>query len=223
MGLEPVGGSDYVVSGKKSTSAGSHSVFLPSHDFWVMSFFILLLGMSASPAATHMALAFTSGGFDAASVASAASIAGLLMVIAKPVYGMLGDRIGHRVTAVLYTVLIAAGFTVVVCTLFSNASWMPMAAYVGYGIGGAVCTLGYPLWCMEWSPKQDYSKNLKRFQSAFQLGTLIASPIPGIVADITGSYAYFYVIPVLGYSLMTLCAMILYRKLDALRRTAGED
>lgn len=224
VGLEPVGGKDFVVVSKKkaNTSTFDHKVFLGPGYIWAMAFFVVLLGMASSPVSSHMPIALGEAGLDPDKVAAAASMAGFLMIIFKPVYGLLADKIGQKLTSVIYTIVIVIGYTALILPLWIKSDALSYIAYAGHGMGGAVCTLGYTMWAMEWSSKEDYPKTLKKFQSAFQLGTLIASPLPGIVFDITGSYCYFFIVAVLGYALSTGFAMVFYRILAKKRIAAGE-
>lgn len=224
LGLEPVGGKNYVPASKKKDNAPKfdHKVFLGKGYIWAMSFFVVLLGMAASPVSSHMPIALGEAGLDPDKIALAASMAGFLMIIFKPLYGIIADKIGQKATSVIYTVIVCIGYSALVLPLWIQSDALEFIAYAGHGIGGAVCTMGYTLWAMEWCSKEDYPATLKKFQGAYQLGTLIASPLPGIVFDITGSYCYFFIVAVLGYALSTGFAMVFYKVLAKKRIAAGE-
>lgn len=230
MGLEPFGGKDYDPSqdAKKKNNDGkkeekkNNKVFLGSGSILIMSLFLVGLGLSASPASSQMALAFNAAGFDPMTVAYVVSFSGLCLIIGKLSYGLVADKFGHKKTAVIYTIIICVGFAAVFGAMWIPENFMMIIGYAAWGIGGAVATLGYPVWAMDFSSDEDYPKTLKKFQLGYQLGGLIGSPLPGIIFDATGSYFWFFIIPILGYGGMTLCAMLLYRKLKKARIAAGE-
>ena len=97
-------------------------------------------------------------------IATAASMSGFLLIVGKLSYGYCSDRIGPELTSVIFTVIACIGYGSIFMLLFIPQSFMLFIAYAGHGIGGSVCSLGY------------------------QLGTLIGSPIPGIIADAAGKY-----------------------------------
>lgn len=226
MGLEPVGGKDYVAGGSKKDNqkkeAYQHKVYLGTTSILIMSVFIVGLGMSASPVSSHMALCFNAAGIDPMLIATAASMSGFLLIVGKLSYGYCSDRIGPKLTSVIFTIIACIGYGSIFMLLFIPQSFMVFIAYAGHGIGGSVCSLGYPVWAMDFSSPEDYPKTLKKFQLGYQLGTLIGSPIPGIIADATGSYCWYYIVAVICFGAMTAYAMVCYRQLARMRRAAGE-
>jgi len=222
-GLEPVGGYDYQdssSSGKKSVG-NAHGIYLGNKSIMLMTLTIVGLGLAASPASAHLALCFNWAGLDPMDVAKATSLSGIALIVGKLTYGAIADRFGSNNAAALYTIIVCLGYVCVVGLLVYPQNIMMILGYLGWGIGGSVCTLAYPVWAMDFSSDEDYPKTLKKFQLAFQLGSMFGSPFPGIIADATGSYCYYYVVPIVFYSLMTIVGLVLSKRLAGMRRKAA--
>ncbi len=94
----------------------------------------------------------------------------------------------------------------VLCSLFSACSTC--------GFGQSVLTLGYPMRASDFSRKGEYVQNLKMFQLGFQAGTMLGSPFPGLIADISGSYAPAYLVYAVLYSVSACIVLGAYRTLN---------
>ena len=56
------------------------------------------------------------------------------------------------------------------------------------GIGAPLCTMGPPLWAGDLAPAEEYAKTVKWLQIFYNLGGIVFSVVPGIIADRTGEY-----------------------------------
>lgn len=85
------------------------------------------------------------------------------------------------------------------------------ATFLG-GIGTALATVGITVWAGELSSADTYVRNMQRYQFMSALGQLIWSPTPGIIADITGSYSFSYILSGFIIILALIFVQMTYRK-----------
>lgn len=230
LGLEPVGGVNYIdpkklKSAQDKATAPKVTIYVGTGALIFMSFCLAIMGMGSSPIGSHLAVTFNWEGIDSMVVATGASITGLCLIVGKFLFGLISDHIGKKFAAVLYTTIIVIGYGSIFAILFvPDEMKVPLmfAGYIGHGIGGSICTLGYPTWAADFVSAEDYPKTLKKFQTGFQLGTLVASPLPGIVCDALGSYCWYYPVAIIGYILPAAFALIVYASLNKKRKAAGE-
>ena len=62
------------------------------------------------------------------------------------------------------------------------------------GFGASVYNVGPPLWAGDLSDRTGYPKLLKWLQIFYNLGGILFSAVPGIIADHTGEYKSAYVL-----------------------------
>lgn len=226
VGLEPVGGADAEAGaaagrrGGRSGGSTAQTVFLDNRSLIMMACALFLMGMGASPTASHLVVTFTWEGIDPMTVAVGASVTGACLIVGKLSYGVVSDRFGNRAAAVMFAVIILVGYFSIFSIMFAPASAAVALMFIGsagHGIGGSICHLGYPAWAADYSSAEDYTRTLKKFQTGYQFGTLVGSPLPGLVCDLTGTYCWYYLVPILGYGLTVLCCVWLYAKLKRKR------
>ncbi len=192
-GLEPLGGQPVLNAAKKGRSdSGNTPVF---RDPWVAALGLVMLvyGAFSSPLIAHFTLNFTTAGIDAATAAKGLSLYGVLLTVSKLLQGMYMDRRGSLRTTVLFILVLFAGYAFCFLILFFPSARVMYLSMLLYGAGTSIISLCYPGWCAELYP-ENYDKVMSRWQSFYQLGALVGSPFPGIVADATGSYAWAYLI-----------------------------
>ena len=61
-----------------------------------------------------------------------------------------------------------------------------------YGAGMPLNTVGLSIWATDFSPIELVSRRVQQFQLCYALGSLVFSFMPGMFADLTGSYAPAY-------------------------------
>ena len=199
-GLKPLGGKQYVPAGRKKSADST----LSGKSVLVMAFATLLVGFTASPASAHYSVTFTTEGFDAMTVAKLISVYGVVLVASKFVFGRVVDKIGARRSTVIYGTICAISILMVFLTkFFHSVTWVTVTLIIT-GIGVVIQTLGYPNWVSDLDGK-NYDHTLARCQQGYQLGALIGSPLPGLIADATGTYTWAY----LMFAVCTVIYMII--------------
>ena len=167
--------------------------------------FAFFTGVLCLSAAASLSMLMRTTGHEMEMVSRLMSILGIALIIAKVGYGYLADKLGNFPSTVLRCILcIVAMF---LCTQAQDAPfWLLAAAIICTAIGFSLGTVGLSIVAADFSSEETYPKVLKRWQSLYSFGGLTTGVIPGIIADITGSYipAYhiFLIIAVLSFFLL---------------------
>lgn len=152
-----------------------------------------LFGGLASSGITHLMILFTTAGHDPAHASVCVSISGLSLMVSKCLLGALCDKLGnYRVNYLFGAVLLVSLGLCAMVDLGGMA--LIYAAAILFGLGVPLGTMGLSLWAMDFSHPDSYAKTVRLFQTGYGIGTLAFSFLPGMVADLTGSYGPAYAI-----------------------------
>lgn len=180
---------------------------------------IVMIGAIANPGFAHLSVLYEAAGFSGFRVSLLISVVGAALTVGKCVYGRFADLMGARKSSLLFFGLLTAG-QLLCC--FAPVSGFPsaVAAMLLIGLGMPLSTVGLSVYAGDLSPSQEeYGKTLKHFQIAYMAGSLLFGPMPGMLADATGSYVPAYVI----LSAFSVAAMVLeqmsYRKKGSTHHT----
>ena len=208
-GLEPYGGRDFVAVGRAKKGDSS----LSKKSVLLLAFATMLVGFTSSPASAHYSVTFTTEGFDAMTVAKIISIYGVVLVASKFIFGRVVDKIGARKSTVIYGTLCTLAILMIFLTrLFRSVTWITVTMVV-VAVGVVIQTLGYPNWVSDLDSK-NYDHTLVRCQQGYQLGALVGSPLPGLIADATGTYTWAY----LMFAVCTLLYVLIVLGIYASRK-----
>ncbi|MCQ2415963.1 MAG: MFS transporter [Lachnospiraceae bacterium] len=208
-GLEPYGGRDFVAVGRAKKGDSS----LSKKSVLLLAFATMLVGFTSSPASAHYSVTFTTEGFDAMTVAKIISIYGVVLVASKFIFGRVVDKIGTRKSTVIYGTLCTLAILMIFLTrFFRSVTWVTVTMVV-VAVGVVIQTLGYPNWVSDLDSK-NYDHTLVRCQQGYQLGALVGSPLPGLIADATGTYTWAY----LMFAVCTLLYVLIVLGIYASRK-----
>lgn len=190
-GLEPCGGLGWVSAAKGAKKSSETS--LTKGWFIALVAATALIGLSSSPASANYTNNLVTAGLDPMDVAKCLSVYGFVLLLAKMVFGRLIDSLGTFRTTILFGSLCA--FAMLLLTLVSAFPGIGMmyAAMIMIGIGAPIQTLGYPNWTAELDAKH-YNRTIEKCQMGYQLGCVVGSPIPGMIADRFGDYRGAYLV-----------------------------
>ncbi len=164
---------------------------------------IFLLGLTITSTVTHISVVLTAGGHGSVFAAAMVSVFGFSMIVSKPLYGMLIDRFGVlKSTMVAYALLT---FSYVSALLIGKADFASYTFVIFIGLGIPVASIGFPIWASALFGEKHISSIFPTFQIAFTVGGLIGSILPGLAADLTGSYqtVFWFFMIFLGMSFIT--------------------
>ena len=150
-----------------------------------------LVGAATSLGITNTGVLYSTAGFDPDVVARLISCMGLCMIAGKLSYGQVVDRMGGRFANYVYFTLILIGYGLC-CLADSGSVPLAFAAMVISGLGLPMCAVSPPVWARDLYGDAHYARGLKRVQTAFALGIFILGPVPGALADWSGSYVPAY-------------------------------
>ena len=184
LGLEPYGAP---IQSPVSPSKGQERK-LPVVPILLAAF---LLGGPLGPAFSHLAVLFSSKGFDPMVVAGLISYLGIALCVGKVISGHLYDRLGGLRTNYCIFLMYLAGHLLCV-----GANNVPMAvlALTVFAFGVSVSAVSPAVWAADLASAEDYPKLVRTITVSYTAGMLFSGPIPGILADRTGSYAPAYLL-----------------------------
>jgi len=150
------------------------------------------VGINGSTSFQFLAMHFTNQGIGAYEVATIVSVTGLALMISKFLFGGAVDHFGTRKTNRVFMILSALGLGL--CCISGKNYALAMTAMILYGLGLAYATIGLTVYAEDLSSAQEFESRVKEYQICYLMGSLLSSPVPGIIADATGSYIPFYAI-----------------------------
>lgn len=170
---------------------------------------VLLLGSVASPGPAHYGLLFGDAGIGSAVIAATIGASGAAIVVGKLVYGVLTERWGAYRTNAIFLCLLASGMA---CSLMLDlfGAGAAFALVILCGLGFPPATAGTAVWASDLNDAA-YDRTVQLFQVAYVLGNLVGMPIPGIVADATGSYVPVFASYVLVVAATLAIVQLRYR------------
>lgn len=183
MGLHPYGETAQQAEEEKVQPAFAP----PRHMLWMLALMMLLTGGAGLAFSGHLAVLMRTEGYAPAFAASMVSLFGMVLVVSKLFTGAIADRIGpKRCSILLFSVFILGCFFVLGMD-GSETVWC-IALAAALGIGSPIFNVGPPLWAGDLSSREHYAKTLKWMQIFYNLGGIIFTVVPGIIADHTHEY-----------------------------------
>ncbi len=179
---------------EKADARKSHAGRGLSPGMWVaMCAACLVMGGLANPGFSHLTVLFDSEGISAMDIALVISVVGVMIVIGKLLYGEVTDRVGGLASTILFGGILIAGH-VMCCLTFTGNKTFCFAGGVALGLGYALCSIGPSVWAGDLEKPQRYGDAVRRFQVTYAGGALAFSAVPGVLADLTGSYIPSYIL-----------------------------
>ena len=169
------------------------------------------VGFGCNSFISFLSLHLISVGYTPMNAARAMSSLGLLMIFSKLLSGFLSDRIGTPVSNILMLGSMIAGSILSVLADGVSLPFMYLSAMFA-GFGMPIGSLGIALWINDLTPENTYAKNIQKNQIIFTLGTLTGSFVPGILADISGTYATPFGLFTLLFVLALIIIQTMYRR-----------
>ncbi len=156
-----------------------------------MALAVVLIGIFGNVGFSHLAVLYKTTGLDNISIAFLITFVGVVLTAGKFIYGYTTDRLGASRSGYIFFGLVLVGYAL--CALAEQTGkTAAMAAMVCLGLGLPLPSVGLSVFAADTAAPSEYGKIVKRFQAAYMLGALSFGPIPGIIADATGSYVPFY-------------------------------
>ena len=186
-------------------SYATDSAPLPKNILAVLAIMMVLNGGAGLAFSGHLSVLTRTSGYSAELAASMFSLFGMVIIFSKLVSGALADRIGVKNCSTILILTFILGCFLVLGMNGVN-TFFPYALAVMLGIGASIYNTGPPLWASDLSKGAQYGKTLKWLQIFYNLGGIIFTAVPGIIADHTGEYqsSYFLFAGMMAVSLLIL-------------------
>ena len=154
--------------------------------YYFMLFSVLVIGVTVQPLISHMSAIYTTNGYDAIFAAFMVSVYGITMLICKPLYGFLNDKLGVSRGCIITYAAILCSF-VVGFFVWEQIPAFLFAILIGMGVA-PLATLNFPLWIGAAFGTRDMSSIFTSYKIPFYAVGSAAATLPGIFLDSTGSY-----------------------------------
>ncbi len=179
---------------------------LPRPVLGMLAVMMLLVGGAGQAFSGHLSVLTKSCGYSLQAAATVVSLQGMVLICSKFLSGGLADRFGTKRCTTLLMALFILGCCLVQLMNGVSLFWC-FAPVCFMGFGASVYNVGPPLWAADLSDRAGYPRLLKWLQIFYNLGGILFSAVPGIIADHTGEYKSAYVL-IAG---MMLAALIILR------------
>ena len=185
---------------------------LPKKLWWMAVAAAFFTGGPCGPGFSHLTVLYRVEGYDSGTVALLVSCFGLALMIAKIIYGVLSDTLGSY-TANLFIYGTGVLGLCLCCLAPIHSLPLAAAAFIITALGMPLSNVCLSVWAGVLTSQDDYDRLVKWLSTAYMLGSLVTGPLPGVLADLSGSYVPAYVLFVLSL----ICSMVLiqgvYRRL----------
>lgn len=211
---EDIGASPYVRDTNKSIAQGKCKSLdrktnisagrLPL--FFISSF---LMGGASSSVMGSITIHYTHVGYTTALADTAMSAYGIALLCSKFLYSLFTSRFGGCSTEICFLALWALSIFMT-AILDGNSVLLLILSAVLIGVGSASATVGVLDWTDKLSSDRTFARNTKYTQWCFSAGSVVVSIIPGIMADMTGSYFMAFLLIGLGLLSAILLMYLVY-------------
>lgn len=215
-GLAPYG-----EGGENGTKARSQEgpAQLPNLVLWMLALMMLLVGGAGQAFSGHLSVLTRSCGYSVRAAATVVSLQGMVLVGSKLLSGGVADKFGPKRCTTMLMIIFVLGCVLVQLMNGVSLFWC-FAPVCLMGFGASVYNVGPPLWAGDLSDTEGYPKLLKWLQIFYNLGGILFSAVPGIIADHTGEYKSSYVL-IAGMMLLAL-AILRWSYWKGLKRKDGK-
>ena len=152
---------------------------------------VVAVGVLGNTGFQFLTMLYSERGLSAFEVSALVSVVGGALMGGKFLFGEIVDRWGACRANWLFFGMAIAGC---VLNCLGGSYALAVAAMVLLGLGLAVCTVGLTVYAGDLSRPEDFAGTLRQYQIAYLLGSLLFGPVPGLLADWTGSYVPFYIL-----------------------------
>ena len=150
-----------------------------------------VIGALCLTAVSGLSMLYSTTGHSVEDAAHLMSIFGITLIIGKLLYGTLADRIGSLRTNAICCALLIIGHALN-CLSQNAAFGLLVAASTVCSFGSSIATVGMSVIARDMSRPEDYAKMLRNVQFVYSVGGVLSGTLPGVVADLTGSYVPAY-------------------------------
>lgn len=153
---------------------------------------MLLMGFTYA-SSSHISVLYKNQGFSTEKVALLVSVMGIALVLGKCGYGWVSDKFGSVVSGNLFFGSFFMG--VMLCCISGLQNIVIAIVSVALlGAGSSILSVGISVIAKAVAVPRHFTPLVQKFQIIYMIGSLIFGVVPGILADMTGSYVPAYIL-----------------------------
>ena len=165
----------------------------PEHSDTTSDSTLISAGVIGLTSYSSLSMLFTTTGHSIEEVSSVLALLGGMLILGKCSFGLVSDRFGSSNALICYGLLLLSGQTLCCFSAVAGPLLLRLTL-VFFGLGAAIPGVSIPILTADLCSPADYAKTLKNYQITYTLGGLLTSTLPGILADLTGSYLTSHVL-----------------------------
>lgn len=178
----------YTSGREEKAETKSYGVDVSRKIFALLCAAVFLLGGVMNVDTAYISTLYRGIGHDGVTVSFILSTCGITMIVGKLIYGAFVDRVGGYRSNYIFITLFLLG-QILHCMANTGLVSVAVIAQIMLGGGLPIATVGITVIATDFSTEKSFAKNLKILQFSLTAGSLVISPLPGIMADHTdGSY-----------------------------------
>ena len=160
---------------------------------------VFLIGVSAGPGFSHLSVLYDNAGMEPMKVSILIAYLGGVLLLGKVLYGWMCDKLGSYYAGLLAYGSLTLGLFLC-CLAHLQQTWCMYMSSTLLGLGLPLASVALPVFADDFSTEEGFPFHLRRINILYMLGSLCFGPVPGILADATGSYVISY----LMFGMLTL-------------------
>ena len=216
LGLAPYG------SGRRRSAAPpsvpASQVRMSSRHQRLMTAAVLATGPANIGAFSFFTMQAAGSGYSPMTVAAALSMFGLVLTVAKLIYGWCNDRFGvYRCNYLFLGLLIAGNLLLALLPLFRPGFPIFLSLSLA-ALGYPPMMIGLSLWARDLCEPAAYTKAVALYQQLSMAGGMAGTLAGGFSADATGNYTLAYICCALLLLFALAAVQYLYRRYGRDRR-----
>ena len=182
-------------------------------DEALLMLILLMVSGPGGPGFSHLSVHYAHSGFSPEQIAALMSVLGISLIAGKIAGGEMADYFGGFFSN--YLIGGAYLLSMLFCCLAAGGSMrLAVISQILLGIGLPITNISPPIWAKDLFPPERFDRLVQHSQLFFALGNFCFQPLPGVIADLTGSYVPVYVIFIAETVLLLLLIQSLYRKAE---------
>ena len=181
--------------------------------YWCMFLVgVFLIGAPTGIGISNVGVLYHTEGFDPGTVAALVSCMGLALMAGKILYGELADRLGGKLASYLFYIIALVSY-VLLCLAPNGSRLCAFAAAFTFGLAALpLSNVSFTVWAQDFFGDAGFARGLKWSQSTYALGIVVFGPLPGWLADRTGSHIASYFLFLIMMALSFLLIGLVYRR-----------
>ena len=200
LGLEPLGGAVPESDVSTAQRPSGPPAYLPAMAA------CFLIGGIGGPGYSHLTVHYATLGYAPLFLAGLVSASGLCICVGKVLCGQIYDRWGS-IAGDGYCYLTVTAGTLLCCLPVRENPLLPVLAVGLFSLGLPISAVSPSVWAAELAGPEDFPRAVQAINLAYAVGVILFGPVPGILADRTGSYAPAYLL----FAVLLTLAVVLVR------------